>query len=297
MRVTQNYSVQTLLQTVAQSRERIYGLQRDIATGKKINTMSDDPEHIEIVMRYKNLLNKHERFEKNLEKALDFMNISSQALDDISNALANAKELAVQSINTTNEGEWQSLAEQIDQILGEVVDLSNTRFAGRYVFAGSRPNEQPFQLRSDGTAVDANPNGVDGELKVEFGDTRIGTYNVSGQKAFLDGENVFQVLIDLRDAIRAQDTAAIQSTMSRLDTAHEQVVQQNGNLGAQINRYEQFLEQYHAQDLQIETYLSKTEDVDMAQAVTDLQIQQTGLETALKVLAQTLNISLVDYLR
>jgi flagellar hook-associated protein 3 FlgL len=296
MRVTQNYSIHALLREVNNARERIFTLQRNLATGKRINQISDDPEHIEIVLRYQKMLKMNHRFEENINKALDFMGITSQALDDAVDILANAKEIAVQGADSLTDSEWSSYAEQVDQALHQLVDIANTTFKGRFVFGGTNTTKEPFSIAPDGSVVTANPAGIAGALKTEVGVHKIEQYNVSGQAAFQGEVDVFQLLIDLRTAFENHDASAMENLIDSLDTAMDQVAQQNANLGAKMNRFDLFLQQYQSQDVKLEEYLSHVQDTDVAQAVTDLQIQETGLQTALQVLARTVNISLVDFM-
>ncbi|GAB4380490.1 MAG: flagellar hook-associated protein FlgL [Calditrichia bacterium] len=296
MRITQNYSINSLLERINDARERIYTLQRNLATGKRINTLSDDPENIEAVLRYKKLLKTQEKFQQNIGNALDFMYISSQALDDAAQTLAHAKELALKGINNTDNDAWAGLAEQVNQLLKEMVDISNTRFQDRYVFGGTFTSQKPFQLSADETAVISNPNGVNGHLKIEYGVHAVEQYNITGQDAFLQNVDVFQVLIDLRDALTAQDVGGIQGVLDKLDQATNQIIQQNGALGGLIQRFELYLEQYQNQEAKLQEFLSRVEDTDMAEAISELQLQETGLNAALEVLARTLNISLMDFI-
>lgn len=296
MRVTQNYSIHALLRQVNQSRERIFTLQRNLATGRRINQVSDDPEHIEVVLRYRKMLRMNNRFEENINTALDFMGISSQALNDAADILAHAKEIAVQGADSLADSEWTSYAEQIDQALRQLVDVANTQFKGRFVFGGSNTTKEPFTLAPDGSAVTANPEGVDGALKTEIGIHKIEQYNITGKAAFQGNVDVFQTLIDLRTAFENHDTGEMENLIDTLEEAMDQVNQQNANLGAKMNRFDMFLQQYQSQDVKLKEYLSHVQDTDVAQAVTDLQIQETGLQTALQVLARTVNISLVDFM-
>lgn len=296
MRVTQNYSLQSLLRRVNQSRERIHTLQENLATGKRINRISDHPEQIGKVLRFRKMLKTNSRFESNLKNAIDFMGITSGALDDAADIMATVKELAVQGSDDLNEEDWNAYAEQIDQMLREMVDIGNTRFEDRYVFGGSNTTQTPFMLTSDGSAVTTNPNGIDGALKTEIAQHRIDRYNVSGKNVFQGEVDIFQTLLDLREAFRNQDTMAVQDLLTQVDQATDQILQQNASLGAKMNRYEMFIQQYQNQNLKLQEMLSRTEDTDVARAVTELQMQQTGLTTALQVLSRTLNISLVDFM-
>ena len=297
MRVTQNYSLNSLLRRINESRENIYSLQRNLATGKRINQISDDPEQVESVLRFRKLLKLNERFESNLNNALDFMSITSQALDDAVNVITHVKEITVQAVDSTNDEEWSAYAKQVDQMLKQLVDVANTRFKNRYVFGGTQTSTAPFVLAPDGSAVTANENGISGELKTEIGEFIIEKYNIPAQETFLGGVDVFQLLIDLRDAMNSQDISSVQGFIDSLDDAADQIMQQNSILGAKMNRFDMFLQQYQSQDVKLQELLSNIEDTDMAKAISDLQLHETGLNTALQVLARTLNISLVDFMQ
>jgi len=296
MRITQNYSVQNLLRQVNRSRERISTLERDLSTGKRINQISDDPEQIESVLRFNKILKLNETFTGNLKNATDFMSISSQALDDATSIMAHVKELAIQGVDSTSDEEWSAYADQVNQALQELVDIANTRFKDRYVFGGTNTGQDPFVLAPDGSTVIANPNGIDGALKTEIGEHRVDQYNVTGQEVFLGNMDVFQTVIDLRDAFQNNDSTGVQSLIEDVDQASDQIVQANANLAAKINRYDTFTKQYETQNGKLQEILSGIQDTDVASAITELQQHETGLQTALQVLAKTLNISLVDYM-
>ncbi len=297
MRVTQNYSIQNLLREVNDTREHIAKLRKNIATGKRINQISDDPEKIEKVLQLKKTLKLNGQFESNLNNALDFMNMTSQSLDDAANLLMQTKDLAIQGADGLQAETWNAFAEQVDQYLKELVDISNTKFNNRYLFGGSNTHQQPFSLAPDGSMVSSIPDNIEGALKTEIGEHKVYQYNVNGKEAFLDSTDVFQSLIDLRDAFRSQDAQAVQALIDDLDGSINQVVQQNANLGAKINRFEMFLQQYENQDVKLEEMLSRTEDTDIAKAITELQMHETGLQSALQVLARTMNISLMNYMK
>ncbi|NOX36875.1 MAG: flagellar hook-associated protein 3 [Calditrichaeota bacterium] len=297
MRVTQNYSINSLLRQVNYTRERINIYQRNLATGKRINQISDDPEKIETVIRYRRMLTLNQRFEQNIDNALDFMYFTSQVLDDSANVIARLKELAIQGVDSIGDDEWNAFVKQYDEMLDKLVQLANSKFKDRYLFGGVNVNKAPFILSPDRSRVDTNPDGVSGALKVELGNGKVDAYNVSGQEAFLSPVNVFDVVIQVRDAFKNQDAQEINRLIPQLDAALDQILQENAKLGAKINRFQLLRQQYDSEDLRIQEFLSKIEDTDLAQTVVDLQMEQTALETALRALAQTVNISLVDFIR
>jgi len=297
MRITQNYSIHSLLRQVNDTRERINTLQRNLATGKRINQISDDPYKIESVLRYKKVLKQTEQFKNNINQALDYMDFTSSVLNDAGDILASLKQIAIQGTNDLENSEFDAHANQVDGLLKELVNIANKKFKDRYIFGGTNTSQTPFTLNADLSSVIANPNGIDGSLRVEVGNGKIEKYNLSGNDVFNGNVDVFQVVLNLRDAFRNRDTNAISNAVGELDSALNQVLQQNTIIGSKIQRFNTMLNQYDLEEIKLQAFLSKLEDTDMAKAITDLQMEQTALQTSLQVLAQTLNISLVDFIK
>ncbi len=296
MRITQNYSIRSLLRQVNNTRERISILQRNLATGKRINQISDDPANIESVLRFRRMLQLNHRYEENLNNTIEFLTFTSNALNDSADILSRIRELAIQGVDSTSPDEFQAITEQVNELLQKGVDVANTKFKDRYIFGGSNVTTAPFSIASDLSTVTANPQGINGDLKAEIGSGRFDAYNITGQEAFLENKNVFNTIIALRDALVNQDVPTIQSLLPELDTALEQVLQANTKAGARINRYELLLSQFQDEDLRVQEFLSGVQDTDVAQSIVDLQGEQTSLEVALKTLSQTVNTSLINFI-
>ncbi len=297
MRVTQNYSIHSLLRQVNHTRERINTLQRDLATGKRINQISDDPYKIESVLRYRKMIKQTQRFKENINSALDFMHFTSSVLNDVGDVLASIKEIAIQGADDLQDSEFNAHANQVDELLKELVNLANKKFKDRYIFGGSNTGQTPFTINADVTAVESNPAGIDGKLRVEVGNGKIESYNISGKEVFQGKVDVFQTVLDLRNAFQNKDSAAISNAVEQLDSAISQVLEQNTRMGSKIDHFQGMLDQFDLEEVKLRSFLSKLEDTDMAKAITDLQMEQTALQTSLQVLAQTMNISLVDFIK
>ncbi len=296
MRITQNFSIESLLRQINLNRERISTLQRNLSTGKRINQISDDPEKIETALRYRNLLKYNSRFEENINNAAEFLTFTSNALDDSAEIVARIKELAIQGIDSTSSDEFNAIAEQVDELIQQLVNIGNTRFKDRYIFGGNNVNSPPFTMAPDLSAVNVNPDGIDGKLKVELGQGKIDQYNITGQEAYLSQVDIFQTMIDLRDAFSNQDSAALTNLIPQVDASLDQLLQTNTKVGAKINRYNLLLEQYQNEDIRLQKFLSAVEDTDVPKTIVELQSEQMALEAALKTLSQTVKISLVDFI-
>jgi len=295
MRVTQSYSTISLLRQINNTRERISTTQRDLASGKRLNQISDDPENIEAALRFRMMLKYNTQFEKNINNAIEFLTFASNALNDSADIISKVKELAIQGIDSTNNEEMDAFARQLDELVQEIVDVGNTRFKGRYVFGGANVTSPPFAIAADLSAVTVNSEGIDGDLETELGQGNIDQYNITGQDAFLGNVDTFQTIIDLRDAFVNRDTTAINNLIPDIESALDQALEANTRAGAKINRYESLLSQYQDEDLKLNEFLSNIEDTNIPEAILQLQGDQTALETALRALGRTVNISLVDF--
>jgi len=296
MRVTQSYSTKSLLRQINNTRERISTTQRDLASGKRLNQISDDPENIEAALRFRMMLKYNTQFEKNINNATEFLTFASNALNDSADIISNIKELTIQGIDSTNNEEMDAIARQLDELVQELVDAGNTRFKGRYVFGGANVTSPPFTIAADLSAVTVNPEGIDGDLEAELGQGNIDQYNITGQDAFLGNVDTFQTIIDLRDAFVNRDTTAINNLIPDIESALDQTLEANTRAGAKINRYESLLSQYQDEDLKLNEFLSDIEDTNFPEAILQLQGDQTALETALRALSRTVNVSLVDFI-
>ncbi|CUS83965.1 flagellin N-terminal helical region [Candidatus Kryptonium thompsonii] len=64
MRVTELTVIKNLIENINKTRERLNETQLKIATGKNINTVSDDPYVANSVMNLRSMINRNERFQK-----------------------------------------------------------------------------------------------------------------------------------------------------------------------------------------------------------------------------------------
>ena len=91
MRVTQDYSIQALLRQVESTRNRINTHQRNLATGKRVNQISDDPANIESILRFKNMLDTNTRYSENINNASEILDLRLKRTDRICRHFGNSQ--------------------------------------------------------------------------------------------------------------------------------------------------------------------------------------------------------------
>ncbi len=150
MRVTNNMLISNLLYNVNSNLVKMSEYQDELATGKKIQSPSDDPIGISKVLKYKTDLSKLEQYTTNTQDALSWLQTTEIALDDIGEALQRVRELTVQAANGSNAtDDLDKIKSEIEQLKNHIVSAANTSYAGRYIFSSYHTDEK--LMNDDGT--------------------------------------------------------------------------------------------------------------------------------------------------
>ncbi|EQD27254.1 flagellar hook-associated protein 3, partial [mine drainage metagenome] len=178
--------------------------------------------------------------------------------------------------------------------------MANTQYNGQAIFAGTGTTgpaydssgnylgggNAPTRTVADGVSI---PIGVTGPSIFGTGATGL-LENSTGPPPTLG------VLAQTVSDLRAGNLSAVEGTdLSNLENAIVPVENQAAVLGANYQRAQEFSQQ--AQDLQasIAQQLSAIQDVNLAQATTDLQMQQNTYQSALWAYSKSLVPTLAQY--
>jgi flagellar hook-associated protein 3 FlgL len=179
----------------------------------------------------------------------------------------------------------------MDQIRESLIGYANTKYLDRPIFGGTT---------AGGTAYDAD-GGYVGDAGQTSRTVAAGTkvrVDATGPEAFGSGDTqLFTVLKDLSDSIRAGDTTAMQDNLKKLDTASNIMKTTHSDIGARYNRLTQMKQSAHDRLLTVTSQLSDIEDVDLPKTIMEMQLQQTSYQAALAASAKVIQPSLIDFLR
>jgi len=146
-------------------------------------------------------------------------------------------------------------------------------------------------------AVTANPKGISGQQLREILSGVTMAANVTGPEVFTGSVDLFQTLISLRDALRANNTSAISATLTELDVGSSQVSAATGSIGGRIQRLDAAQDTLTADLARVKELLSRIEDADIAEITLDFQRQEQLFQAALQAGARLIQPSLLDFLR
>ena len=267
--------------------ERLREANEVVATGKRINDLSDDPVGLTQALNIKSTLSSIEQMGRNISQGTSWLAASEGALTQVQNIISDVKALSVQMANaTTSADQRYSAAETVRNMMEEIISLANTDVAGRYIFSGSKTGTAPFE--QDGTY-----NGDSNPFKVKIGKDSTVEIGSDGDAVFSD---IFDTLNSLINALQGNDIGGIQNSLNDLEDDFNDISVKISDVGSKTLRMEIKANIYQDLDISNTERLSVVEDADIADAITNLSAIQFAYQAALASSAQTMRLSLVDYL-
>ncbi|MEJ2378305.1 MAG: flagellar hook-associated protein FlgL, partial [Pseudolabrys sp.] len=226
------------------------------------------------------------------------LNIEDSTLSSAVDLLQRARELAVQGNNgTQSAADRKAIATEVRQLADSMMGLANTKDAnGEYLFAGYKTQQQPFSSNGAGPYT---YNGDQGQRSVQIGPTRQVATSDSGQDVFMNvpggSGSVFSMLNKL--ASDMESNSPDPSSITDMDAAINNLSSVRAAVGARLNAIDL---QKNANDsvvLQYQTTRSNIQDLDYASAISQLNLQMTGLQAAQQSYVKVQGLSLFNYLR
>ncbi len=150
-RITGIMQNQNLINHINNQKFQMDKLQNQLATGQRIFRPGDAPSIATNQMYLRTKVNEIEQFERNINEALERMNLIDGQLSTITDILQRVRVLAVQASNGIYQGDnafelKEAIASEIDQHLRSLIDIANSTDAiGRPLFGGFVIERKPFE--------------------------------------------------------------------------------------------------------------------------------------------------------
>lgn len=287
VRITQSMLSQNMLRNLNRSYSAMDKYQDQLSTGKKINKPSDDPVTAARGMFYRSTVLEIDQYKRNASDGLSWIEITDDALDQVTKALHRVKELTVQGSNGSYEPTaLQAIAKEIQQLKSHIIEISNTTIGDRYIFAGTKTKEKPQFDNPDDTKANEDP------IQWEVGQGSFIKVNVIGKDLF---PPILTALQNIADQLDAGQSPADQLT--ELDNQLDRVLQERAVVGSNMNRMEMMLSRLENVEITSKKLLSETEDADIARVITELMEQENVHRAALSAGSRIIQPTLVDFLR
>jgi flagellar hook-associated protein 3 FlgL len=268
--------------------------QSELGTGKRILRPSDDPAGARRAMGLQSAMRAREQDLNNISDGLGWLNTTDTQLQVASDRMSRARELAVRGATSSGPNERTAIATELRQIAEEMASIANHRHLGRPLFGGFTAGDA---VEFDGTVWTSNGDGD--EVRRRVSDSETVRVNITAHEwmGFEDGEDLLTLLANLADDVETGPGGLVSAHLDAMDRALGRIGDGLATIGAATNRIDSARSRAESLSLTLRTELSEVQDVDMAQGLMELQIQEVGYEATLSALAKALPPSLVAFLR
>ena len=262
---------------------------------RRINAMSDDPVGAATALRYRAYEADQAAYPHSAANANTWLSGSDTALQSMSGALRRVRELAINATNGSLSTEARkAISAQITALRHELADLANTPHGGQALFGGQRHRRQPA---ADGTWTFSGDDGrcsagsPQGTVRRQHRRPDRVRLRPAGRPGPALGHRQHRRRHALRRRGRARHRPGRRSPTARRRPGRARPASAPRNrVEAPRARSEQFVDQVHAER-------SAIEDIDLAEAILQLNTAQTGYQAALGAVAKANLPSLADFLR
>ena len=293
IRVTQTMLNNNMLRNLSNSMGTMDRYQEQLSSGKKISRPSQDPVVATRAMFFRSSLIQNEQFQRNVNEAQSWMEISDKSLDEAGSIMQRLRELAVYSGDgALGKDSLQAIGKEIEQIRDHMGNIANQTVGGRYIFAGTDTTTPPFN-----NGKFTNTNGDEISLEVNKG-IRL-PINVLGKDVFSfkgqDNQDIFELMDSLVQDL--SDGKPINDKLGSIDEQIDNLLAVRATLGARMNRIELVKGRLESEEVNVTTLMSENEDADIAEVITQLKAQENVHRAALGAGSRIIQPSLVDFLR
>jgi flagellar hook-associated protein 3 FlgL len=285
--------------------QRMDTTEAQVSSGTTISQPSDNPGEVGDVLQLEADLSRVNQVSSNLSQVTGEVNTAEGALETATQLLDQVQSLGAQGASGTASAATQAgLSQQVENLLSQLVSVSQTQFNGSYVFSGDQDTQPAYQLDL------TQPNGVDQLLTapatrqiqdatgITFADSLTATqiFDYQNPPGTTAPGNVFAAVNSLRVALANGDQSGITAAMGSLQTASNYLSQQLAYYGGVQDQVANATDVAQKFQLQYQTSLNSLTNTDMATAATDLTQEQTSLQAAMQAEASMPRTSLFSFI-
>jgi len=279
----------SLSRSTAQKAE-LAKVQSQAVTGLAFQRASEAPVEMAAAQGLNSVALDQEVYVANASSAAGPLTTADEALARVSDVMVRARELSVAMAGSAATAEMRSIAAVEVRSLGEeLLSLANTKYGDRYLFSGTSWNTEPF-------AADGTYSGSTDEPEARVAEDRYVRTAFDGSAVFDGDADVFAAINDLATALEADDTTAIGTALTDVDSASRAIVNVRGDIGLETLAAEDAGELAESLGVVYNERLSVLVTADPVETYTRMNELQSAYEATLQVIGSASSKSLLDYL-
>ncbi|MDK8194486.1 flagellar hook-associated protein FlgL [Paenibacillus sp. UMB7766-LJ446] len=306
MRITNNMLSSQLLLNLNRNAQQMNNTQTQLATGRKINKPSDDPVGITYSLRYRAELSSNEQYQKNVDSAISWLEFNDTVMNQAGEVVQRLRELTVKGSTGTNpQSALDSINEEVKQLKEQLIDISNSKLNGKYIFNGETYDVKPydFSANPDGSFDTSNAASVltdKGKINFIVGESVQLPINVNGNEVFgneTEEDNLFVTVNNIMKALTDGNIEELSKQLDNIDSRMDKMLAIRSELGAKTNRVDLMMGRLDDLNINLTDLQAKVEDADYAELAMKSKIQENIYNASLSAGAKIISPSLVDFLR
>ncbi len=293
MRITQNMILRNTLSRVNDNRDEMNEIQGRIASQKRVQKASDDPISFSRASRFRRNLEQNKQFIKNVEDANAWISTTSISLDQLHEYTLQAYDLASRGADGTADAELRAqLADSVRGLLQDSVNLGNSQYLGKSIFAGTLTNEsEPFLLTGDVVTYRGN----DEYIQRRVTENQVENINTTGQD-LLDTD-LFAGLGALITALDANDVDAINASMEQMGNVKKNLLTLSTTTASRETNLLLVKYRLNSTNQNLIAYISDEEDAVLEEEIVKFKSQETAYQAALQSASQIMSMNILNYLK
>jgi flagellar hook-associated protein 3 FlgL len=298
MRITFNSQYQDSAYAVEKASELFIEAQRRVSTGQRMSKISDDPTAAATSVAERSAIGQVDQYTRSADSVASRLAVVDTVLSDVVEKLT-----AAQSVGTAARGSTLSvnqraaLAQELGGIRDALLDNMNSTLHGRYLFGGAAVTTRPYTVTPPATspAYVASNN----EVRADVGSERSVTIAFDGEAITRGGEpeDVFETLDQLIADVAAGDSDAIGTGLSAIARAFDRATAAQTRIGSDLQLIDAQKLRLQQMKLSGNERLAKLEQVNMAEAITEMQHADAAYQASLGAIGTASRTSLMDYLK
>ncbi|PKO15757.1 MAG: hypothetical protein CVU39_09545 [Chloroflexi bacterium HGW-Chloroflexi-10] len=301
MRITTKMTTDNAVRHMSENQSTLHKLQEKTASGKNFQYASESPSAASLSLTLRSTIQTSQTYLDTANLTNDWMAASEFAFQQMDDLGLRAKNLVLSGLNDTLGAEERqtALASEINGILENAMQIANTSHKGQYIFSGFQINTKPFSPIFDLVELDKiigiDYDGDNGVMQRSLGPAQTVTMNINADTAF---RPFMESLIQIRDALNANDTTVLRTALNGLESSVNQLDQFRTSLGTRMRQVASTSDYLEKTQIELKSLLSQNEDANMAEAISLMRNQEITYQAVLEVGSRAISaLNLFEYLR
>ncbi|KQY28879.1 flagellin [Caulobacter sp. Root1455] len=305
-----NFGVMTSNLMRAQVLQNLAGEQ--VSSQKNATDLKGYAKNAEVLTAMKTAQAKVTGFLDQTSLVANRLDVQDIGIGQVADATQDARDAVA---NAVAAGSAETLMQQLTGAFGDVVQGLNSRFNGRYVFAGAKSDVQPTTATSMTDLTAGPPSGTAVSIPTLFqNDQYISSNRIddttsvdTGQLADQLGTGVYgvfqqvQAYVDVNGPFTGKLTQVqsdfLKSLLPTFDSVKTGLITAQAQNGLNQKRFETARTDLSNQADTLTTMVGGITDVDMAEAITRLESAKLAVQASAQVFASLQNSSLLNVLK